>query len=816
MMSPRLAKVLRDLASNKVRTLLVIVSIAVGVMAVGATLSIQTVLSRELEGNWQSSIPASGRVNTGTPFTQQFVNAVRQMPEIEDAVGRANTFTRVQLDPNDPGNFKYIDLNAIPDFNDLRMNVFVRADGPAWPPPVRTIVLSTVSLGLLGVEVGDTIEIRGWDNKITRLKIVGTAWTPEEASGQFAFGAAGWVSEETWQVLGQPRGFTTLAFRVKERKTDSAHITAVARQIEERAKREGWAPSINVPARPGEHPAAQIVTSIVALMTLLGTVSLALSGFLVINTVSAVLAQHVRQIGVMKTIGARTGQLGGMYAGMVLLYGALSLLVALPLGLLGSRLFVRFLGEGLLNLRIADFTPPMSVFALQFGIALIAPLIAAIAPILSGARKTVREALSDYGIDGAAKTSTRDNVFSRFVPISRPVMISLRNTFRRKGRLVMTLATLTLGGAIFIGVISARQGLVRTLDAALGYWGWDFSVNFANPYPQETVARVAAGVPGVRAVETWGFGSATILNEDRKDGVGFSLTAPPADSAMLKPIMVRGRWINDSDVDAIVLNTEVLERSPESDLDSGAAAASLPPAPKIDLGDTIEIKINGNIKTKVRVVGIAQGVLTGPVGYMNRDAFLKIAQYGTKASFISVLTNTTDPVRHTQIAREMEEAFKRENIRVGGTEQMAQQRVGIMSQFDIIIYMLLAMAILLAVVGGLGLAGTMSINVIERTREIGVMRAIGANNGAIRRIVVTEGLLIGLISWMVAAVLAYPFSIAITTLLSSTLKFEVLSAFSVVGLFGWLGAVMLVATVASILPAWNASRLTVREVLAYA
>ena len=60
-------------------------------------------------------------------------------------------------------------------------------------------------------------------------------------------------------------------------------------------------------------------------------------------------------------------------------------------------------------------------------------------------------------------------------------------------------------------------------------------------------------------------------------------------------------------------------------------------------------------------------------------------------------------------------------------------------------------AALLAVVGGLGLAGTMSLNVLERTREIGVMRAVGGSDGSVRLIVVFEGLFVGILSWVLSA-----------------------------------------------------------------
>jgi putative ABC transport system permease protein len=126
------------------------------------------------------------------------------------------------------------------------------------------------------------------------------------------------------------------------------------------------------------------------------------------------------------------------------------------------------------------------------------------------------------------------------------------------------------------------------------------------------------------------------------------------------------------------------------------------------------------------------------------------------------------------------------------------------------------MAVLLAVVGGLGLAGTMSINVLERTREIGVMRAVGASDRAVIKIVLTEGVLIGVISWALAAVLAVPLSLGLSHATGMAfLRTPLQYTFSFGGVLIWLGLVIALATAASVLPAWNASRLTVRDVLAY-
>jgi putative ABC transport system permease protein len=161
--------------------------------------------------------------------------------------------------------------------------------------------------------------------------------------------------------------------------------------------------------------------------------------------------------------------------------------------------------------------------------------------------------------------------------------------------------------------------------------------------------------------------------------------------------------------------------------------------------------------------------------------------------------------------------FGRANMRVGATALQDQLRKTIEAGWDAIVGVLLIMAILLGIGGGLGLMATMSINVIERTREIGVMRAIGASDSSIRGLVVGEGLVVATAGWLIAA----PFSPLAGLALSDAfgqafLHVPLVYRFSWAGLGVWLGLVLAVAALSSLLPAWNASRLTVREVLAYA
>jgi putative ABC transport system permease protein len=135
---------------------------------------------------------------------------------------------------------------------------------------------------------------------------------------------------------------------------------------------------------------------------------------------------------------------------------------------------------------------------------------------------------------------------------------------------------------------------------------------------------------------------------------------------------------------------------------------------------------------------------------------------------------------------------------------------------DILVTFLLVMALLTAFVGSVGLAGTMGMSVLERTREIGVMRAIGAADAKVIQSVLVEGTLIGGASWAPAWGLSFPISYLLLTIISRALLGSPIPlTVTLEGVAIWLAVVLGLSALASVLPARNAARLTIREVLAY-
>ncbi|HRW04562.1 MAG TPA: ABC transporter permease [Caldilineaceae bacterium] len=801
MLAPRWRKVVRDLWSNKTRTILVLLSIAVGVTAIGMVLGAQGIVDRNLPEAYAAVHPSDGLIFCITTFDDDMIKAIEAMPEIESAEGRR--FVNVRF-LDQAGNWYNMQLNAIPNYEEMDINIVYGETG-AFPPPHQSLLIERASLspslGLGGIEIGDMLTVEAPNGKQRQMRMAGTVHDMSQLPAFLNGSGYGYIDFDTLEWLGEPRDYNQVVFRVAEQRDDADHINAVAKAVQRKLERAGVTVIFALVPPPGEHPAQNFIDTLSLVLGAIGVLSLALSMFLIVNTLSAIMAQQVRQIGIMKAIGAKGMQITRMYFVMVLLFGGLSALIAVPLAGLGALGLASFFA-GFLNFDLDGFHLDPQVVLIQVAIALIVPTLAALWPTFRGVRVTVREAISEYGLGkGQFGSGFLDRFFiglRRILPIGRPMQISLRNTFRRKARLSLTLITLSLASVIFISIFSIRASLQQTLNDVLNLFDYDVQIIFDRAYRVQRIQDEVILIPGVEAVETWGFGTTRRLRPDGTESDSIIIYAPEADAETLNPTILEGRWLLPDDTNAIVINTDFL--GGEED---------------VKLGDTVILDIENKEQPFV-IVGISRGALTGANVFMNYSYFSRITNAVDRAQIALVQLTDRSAENQMTMGQLLEQRYRDSGFRVQQMQTIAQARTIISTVFDVIILFLLAMAVLLGIVGGLGLMGTMSINVIERTREIGVMRAIGATDGSVLRIVLVEGVLIGVISWLIGGLIALPASSFLTNVVGEQLlQAKPSYIFSTNGAILWLFIVMFLAGVASFLPARNASRLTVREVLSY-
>lgn len=790
MAGPRWRKLRRDVWVERRRILLMVVAIAVSLVGIGTVLGAHAILAREMPRNYLGTRPASAALELGGAVDPELVAAVRQRPGIAEAEAGDIVLARARVGHD----WIPLLLFVIADFDDLRLNRFVPERG-TWPPPDGTMLIERSAVPMLAVGVGGAVEVKTPHGTARTVPVSGLVHDPGLAPAWQEREGYGYITPATLAMLGEAPTLGELRVLVSERPRDAraieATVSGLATWLAARGRPVAQA---RVPP-PGRHPHQTQMMGVLFLMLTFSAMALVLSAVVVATSVAAMLARQVREIGVMKTIGARTAQIAGLYALLIAAVGVAAVVLALPVGVVGAR-GLAAMAARMLNLELVSQAIPWSVFAIQGAAGIVVPLVVAIIPIARGARVTVREAIDQHG---AVQPAPRRRWPLRAPAwLGRTVVLALRNAFRRRARAVLTLALLAVGGAMFMTALDVSRGWEQVVGRVHVNRSYDVEVRLDAP-PAE-VARLRQ-VAGVRVVEPWGYHRAALWRPGQLETVrtypdgshgSLALLGPPADTALVRFPLLAGRWLQPADREAMVINHMVLAQ-----------------APGTRVGDRLTLSVAGR-PVSGRVVGIVEEVGSPAAVYVPDHAFAAAVESGARVRMVRIATTAASPAARTEVIRALERQLAADGVGVESVIPLAVLRTAMGDHVEVLIRMLLAMAGLFAVVGALGLASTMGTNVLERTREIAVMKTIGATPGQIARLVVGEALVIGVASWAVATAVALP----LTALVGETvgmLAFRVrlpvvVDATAVVA---WLGLVVLVAVVATVVPARRASRLTV-------
>jgi putative ABC transport system permease protein len=803
----RWIKVLKDVWGNKTRSALVVLSIAVGVFAVGMTTHARIIIERDLNTAYRAVNPASATLIVSPSFGEDFAHAVEAMREVETAEARRLETVEVF----DGEAWREVTLTAAPDFDAVRVNRFSIEQG-AGAPGLREILLERETAAMLGAAVGDTLAVRlDEDGQAHDLTVTGVVHDLTAMPPQYFDQGTGYVSVDTLRWMGAGGGYNALAVVVAEPGADKDRIREIARLARERIAEPAsyYVSSIRLPeGDPGTHWASQMISGVLIILMAIGAMCLLLGAGLVVNTISALIAQQVRQIGIIRAVGGLRRQILVMYLAGVLLYSLCALALAIPLARIGAEAMAGAVADQV-NFDVTAAGLPPTVVALQVMVGLIVPLAAALGPVMTGTNISIRQAIYEHGNITAVNKGVIEALLKRLKGLSSATVLAVRNTFRRKARLIFTLATLVLAGATFMAAFSTHRTLSQQITSGGRYWLYDAAIDIPGGANEHTALREARRVEGVVVAEGWYRIDATPEIPGVSEPEAVEVMAIPPGAATVAPRIVSGRWLRAGDTEAIVVNEDLTDDLPD-----------------LDVGDAITLVVdgpNGETRSRHVVVGIASRHMLGTRIYAPYEAFTKTHELAGQVNLVRVRASERasvdallPPAAQDALAARLADRFEEAGLGRGETDTYHEAITSNSGNFDILLTVLLLMSALLAVVGGLGLAGTMSLNVLERTREIGVLRAVGASNASVRRIVVFEGMVVGMLSWLLSAALAVPFGYG----LASAVSLAVLDApadfrFSGPGVGLWLALIVAIAAAASLAPAQRAAQLTVREVLAY-
>ncbi len=802
-LSPRWMKLARDVQLTPGRIAMMLLAIAAGVFGLATMFSSYTILTREIRQNYLATNPASAMLKIDN-IDADLIKAIRNFPGIAAAQASAKLDAKLQL-PD--GVFHPISLFIVDDFKELRINSIFPEAG-AWPPQPGTILLEKESLQKLQLKIGANLQIKIADGSLRQVTVSGSAHDP--AMPVPSMSAYAYATPDTMRALGFTDSLRDLKITVSNKPFDIDAIEQTASALALWIQQQGHVVEhIRIPP-PGEHPHQLIMTAILGMLLVFSGIALILSAVLTATIIDGMLAQQVRQIGVMKTIGARSSQIAALYFSFVLIIGVLATCIGAPAGLAAGRAFSNVILVSMLNFTMNSGAVPAYVYLALVLAGVLIPLCMAAVPIIKATHVSAQAAMTDFGT--ARSYVDRKNILSwmAYVPgLDRSMIMALRNSFRRRDRLLLTLTLLATAGAMFISSLNVRKASQEHLVEAAAERHYDLEIYLAKPEDRQKITQLINAVPGVKLVEAW---SSSAVARHRPDGLNIERTYPdgghgslnvtaiPEGSQLISLRMQSGNWLADgvSGAESVVLNDKALESFPH-----------------VKIGDSISLGVHGNAAT-LRVIGIARQKMTGAMAYVSSATYAKMTGQNELYKSYRIVMNQHDSKNIDALSKEIDATLGRQEIRVSAsiTENMLRQEVD--AHFDLLVNALLFISILMALVGALGLGSSMSTNVAERTREFGIMRSIGASSVVVMRNVIAEGLFIGLMSWCIAIILALPLSAAIGAFLGNLLFDEAFPlVISPTTLWIWLCIVASASIMASAFPAWKASRLSIRETFAY-
>ncbi|MBF8187484.1 ABC transporter permease [Nonomuraea sp. K274] len=803
-------KLRRDLRISWSRFVLMVIAIAVSLTVFGGLLAAWTSIGRETSGAYMSTEPASATIVLDRGLDPASMAALaaeaRKRPGVSEATGRTQFDAAVAVN----GQQRAVPLQvfvAAPD-DPMRMAQFDLRQEGTWPPPPGEILIGGDSLGLLGVAPGDGLTVTPPGAPPLRLRVSGTVYDPSLAPSPQEQRGHAYLSAASLQpaVLDQLKiQVAEPGQRIPSRDRDT--VVKVAGEVGAWLQRDkGLAiAEIQVPA-PYAHPHQWQADVLLLSLMAGGAAALLLSTILVANMLNNLFTQQIPQIGIMKAVGANSGRIARLYLAMVLLVSAAATLLALvPATLIGRYLLGRLLGT--LGIQATNVAAPWWAYAVIVAVGLGLPPLMALRPLVRASRITVRAAIDHHG--GSSKPSGAIARLSRLHGLDRGLLMALRNTVRRPARFWLSVGMLASAGAVFVASMSLNSGTQAVEEQRRQQRYWDVDAQLDAPARAAAVAEAVRTVPGVERVEAWKRAKIGIAGPDAlpftrtypDQGHGsVSVNTVPEGPLPAPPTMLQGRWLQPGETGAVVLSQIVRDNT----------------VPGLGAGDTVRLFIDGKPSTW-RIAGIVEEREGGGGDAYTTAAGLAAASgQPPLVNQVRVMTTAHDEQTRQSVAAAVERALTGAGMDVGVAASVSRTNAASAGHMGPVLLVLLGVALPLGVVGAIGLASTMSANILDRTREFGVMHAIGARPKTVRRIVVAEGVLLALAGCVVAILPALGLTAVLGVGLGNLftkapLPFRV--SLPAVGI--WVVLSVLGAMLATEAAASRASRITVREALTY-
>jgi putative ABC transport system permease protein len=801
--SAQARKSIADIVRRKARSLLIAAAILIPV----AGLTAVNVADASLSSAYAFSVGAGGTrpeagivVDKTTPAMLSAVSQAGNVSSVQHATMLSTQWKVAEA----PG---HVDFTAVsyPGLGDVPLAPFQLVAGRY--PRAGEIVMEFGDTGLQPVGLGDMVTLVTARGERT-LRVVGIARTPglnPATSGK----GLGYMSEAGLAALP---AFTYVPGSVPRQPLRTEEIVVGLRApAAYQATVGALTPVITahggttLTVIPPEHgvPVAQM-GGILSLVRVLLFVALLLTAILLLSAITALVTEQTAVIATMKALGGTRARIVRGYMTTILLYSAAATPVGVALGVLAGTEVASALARSI-PLAPGPFVLPFGAIGLGLGAGFGVPVLAALFPLWLGTKVSIREAFAGFGVVSARATGPGPLarlVAARFGRVPQSVWLALRGLFRRPWRAVLSILTVAVAAACFLVVGSLATSVNGTIASVWGNFHADVEVYVGDQLSYREATSVFAGVPNIGRIERVGwYGSQTPWGKVSAWGV-------EPDSQIYARHVTSGRWFTARDSGVLLVSDDLARRS-------GLHVGSTVAIPGPDGSRTMTFTVIGTIHESVDDLSQA-GAVVMPVNDLYTLEGASPAHIGDYTNRLLVQARDRSPARVDRLTREIDVAGQDVSASKEGAiaEVFAFHDEVVRHQRNFLpVYALLAaVALIVAAVGILGLTDALGASVVERRRDIGLFRSLGASGRRIAVVFWIEGLALSAGAWILASAAGLPLADLFVQRFSSTVM---PTDFHVAPLTfaASIGGTLAIATLATALPARRAARMRAVELL---
>jgi len=772
-------RVIRSLWTRRIRSLLTLAGVIVGVAGVTAIVFTARNLARAqaLAYDAASQADVTFWVWDASPTLARTLTA---RPDVAAAELRWTDYVKATIG----GRMQTLYLVGLINPADSSVNRLELLAGRY--PGSGEALLEISSRDLAPVNLGDSITYRDAEGRRRSLTISGFVRSPSLLAAKLTGLVTAFVPAPVVRGLIGVGGANQLLIRV----TDPARARDTARDLARLLDKQHLQHGEPDVRDPQNFPGKRELDALFTLLSLFAALGLLLSGVLVGNTLAMLVAEEQTEIGVLKSLGADRRQIMQSYLLAAGVYGMVGTPLGIVLGaVLGWRIML-FLGA--LTSLSAPFALSLDGIALGIVVGLGATLLAGLLPAWHAATLPVHDALQPAGLISPFGRRWLERVLRRVHGLPALVLMSLRNVGRQGMRNALTVVVIGLAVATLLAAQSTEASVNGAIDEVFQTYraqAWVFFRRPVNPAVREGLRAI----PGIEQAEPWTLTDAW---------VGFTpvrLWGLPPDTILYRPNLIAGRWYKADAPQEAVISADLADRQ------------------RIGLGQTIEVDLGEGRRTHLRVVGVAidntifLGSRVQSKVFAPRRTVARLrGQQGQASLFALGLTGNAP----SEVEAVLKQITRRYAAWSPAGESAQAEIDAARKQSQTLGLALRSMVVLVALIGAIGLANTLTIGVLERRREIGVLRALGATDGQIAQGFLTEGATLGLIGWVLGLLAGYGLGWGFVRAMESVL-FRIRYLFPGVLLLQSLAFALGIAVAASLGPALAAARQPTIEALRY-